>query len=414
MTITQYINTLISYWQHLDMFEIHPWKCTDDAKLHKKIVEQKRTFKFLLGLNKDLDDVRGRFLSTKPLLSVREAFSEVRRKQKEIDYGRKHEKPGHFKDNCWKVHGKPVDWRSNRACQDRDCLANVTTTSDNTIVNTETNPFTKEQILALQKILGQISPTAEQHRSMLVHQGKSSFVHIAESSKLSSWIVDSGASEHMTGDVNVFYKFSPHPSPSTVRIADGSHSKVAGIGSIKLTKNIILSSVLYVPKLDCNLISVGKLTRDLDCVTKFYPKLCEFHAVDSGKVIGSAEMCGGLYLLNGNSPLHRQVHSSCVSESVSNSSSTSVSVSNENNVMLWHYRLGHPNFVYLERMLPHLFINKNSKFFHCEICQLAKHTRHVYPSIQCKPSHLFSVIHSDIRGPSRKNKLMGLVGLSLS
>ncbi|KAL5569634.1 hypothetical protein UlMin_026209 [Ulmus minor] len=40
----------------LDMFEIHSWKCSNDSVLYKKIVEQKRTFKFLLGLNKELDE----------------------------------------------------------------------------------------------------------------------------------------------------------------------------------------------------------------------------------------------------------------------------------------------------------------------------------------------------------------------
>lgn len=120
-------------------------------------------------------------------------------------------------------------------------------------------------------------------------------------------------------------------------------------------------------------------------------------------MIGSVEMCVGLYLLKGNSPLYEQVDSSCVSNSFSNS----ISVSNENQVMLWHFRLGHPNFLYLEKLLPHLFINKNSKFFHCEICQLAKHTQHVYPSIRYKPLHPFSIIHSDIWGPSRVKNING-------
>jgi hypothetical protein len=43
-----------------------------------RIVEQKRTFKFLLGLNKNLDEVRGRIMRTKPFPNLREAFSEVR------------------------------------------------------------------------------------------------------------------------------------------------------------------------------------------------------------------------------------------------------------------------------------------------------------------------------------------------
>ena len=44
-------------------------------------MEQKQTFKFLIGLNKNLDEVRGRVMETKPLPSIREAFSEVRREE---------------------------------------------------------------------------------------------------------------------------------------------------------------------------------------------------------------------------------------------------------------------------------------------------------------------------------------------
>ena len=160
---------------------------------------------------------------------------------------------------------------------------------------------------------------------------------------------------------------------------------MAGTGSINLTQDLPLSSVLYVPKLDCNLLSISKLTRDLNCVTKFYPNLCEFQAVDSGKVIGSAELRGGLYLLKESTPLRRQVPLPiCFSESVSNSVhfvsnsvSNSVSISVESQVMLWHFRIGHRNFVYLEKLFPYLFINKKSNFYQCEISQLAKHTRRV-------------------------------------
>ena len=105
-------------------------------------------------------------------------------------------------------------------------------------------------------------------------------------------------------------------------------------------------------------------------MTKFYSDLCDFQVVYSGQVIGSAKMRGGLYLLKENNLLSRQVHwSSCVSESssnsvkfVSNSVSVSDSVSVESKVLLWHYRLGHLNFAYIEKLFPYLFINKKIQF----------------------------------------------------
>ena len=100
---------------------------------------------FLLRLNKDLDDVRGRILSIKPLPNVREAFSKVcqEESQTKVMLGTQHSfssaensalsvwgaqsncdkqqrnkpvsdhcrKIGHTKDTCWKIHGEPVNWK---------------------------------------------------------------------------------------------------------------------------------------------------------------------------------------------------------------------------------------------------------------------------------------------------------------
>ena len=144
-SVTQYYNTLTRYWQQLDLFETHSWKCSDDAATYRQIVEQKRLFKFFLGLNRELDDVRGRIMGIKPLPSLREAFSEVRREEsrKKVMMGSKEQpaptldasalaarsfnssggdrqkrdrpwcdyckKLGHYKEACWKLHGKPAD-----------------------------------------------------------------------------------------------------------------------------------------------------------------------------------------------------------------------------------------------------------------------------------------------------------------
>lgn len=50
------------------MLKCHRWKCPKDNVLYRKIVEHKRTSKFLLGLNKNLDEVRGKVMGTKPFL----------------------------------------------------------------------------------------------------------------------------------------------------------------------------------------------------------------------------------------------------------------------------------------------------------------------------------------------------------
>ncbi|GMP80639.1 hypothetical protein CsSME_00035660 [Camellia sinensis var. sinensis] len=75
LTVTEYFNTLTRLWRQLDTFEVHNWQCVADGLLYKKIVEGKRVFKFLLGLNTNLDEIRGRIMGVKPLPSLRESQS---------------------------------------------------------------------------------------------------------------------------------------------------------------------------------------------------------------------------------------------------------------------------------------------------------------------------------------------------
>ena len=73
--------------------------------------------------------------------------------------------------------------------------------------------------------------------------------------------------------------------------------------------------------------------------------------------------------------------------------------------MLWHFRLGHPNFQYLKHLFPSLFNNKD--VFQCDICQFAKHQHSNYPSQPYKASKPFAMIHSGIWGPSHLQSLIG-------
>ena len=65
--------------------------------------------------------------------------------------------------------------------------------------------------------------------------------------KTSPWIIDLGASDHMTGDPNLFNQYSPCTGNFSVRIADGSLSKIADTGSVFISKDLTLNSVLLVP-----------------------------------------------------------------------------------------------------------------------------------------------------------------------
>ena len=226
-------------------------------------------------------------------------------------------KPGHTKDKCWKIHNKPANWRPSKSNFDRDSRANSATAVKEQPPAVESSPFTKEQLEVLQKLL---SNTLSQHTavapfaSMHAQAGNllSAFSMRDKCSK--NWNVDSGASNHMTGDESIFDDYQPCHANLTVHIAEGYLSKVAGIGLVQRSPEITLKSVLHAPKLDCNLISISKLTRD-NHFTKFFPNVCIFQGLGLRKKISSAEMCSGLYLLKIPQPRKASLMSSGPSKS---------------------------------------------------------------------------------------------------
>lgn len=77
--VTIYYSDMVSLWQELDQFYGDEWECTRDSVKIKKKEESDRVYLFLAGLNKVFDEARSRILSRKPLPSLREVFSEIRR-----------------------------------------------------------------------------------------------------------------------------------------------------------------------------------------------------------------------------------------------------------------------------------------------------------------------------------------------
>lgn len=137
------------------------------------------------------------------------------------------------------------------------------------------SPFSKGQLEALQKMLQQtLQSTGTTSGTIYVTQKSifSSALNVRQENH-TTWIVDSEASYHMIGNLMVFHKYTCCHNNSPIRIADETLSRVVRIGSIIISKDIILHSILYVPKLNCNLLSISILTCDLNCVTKFLSHL---------------------------------------------------------------------------------------------------------------------------------------------
>ena len=91
-----------------------------------------------------------------------------------------------------------------------------------------------------------------------------------------SWVIDFGATDHMTSKSQLFHTYTLSPSNKKVTVANGSLAIVAGFGDIYITPILILKNVLHVPKLSANLVSIQKLTHDLKYYAMFFPSYCVF------------------------------------------------------------------------------------------------------------------------------------------
>lgn len=84
-------------------------------------------------------------------------------------------------------------------------------------------------------------------------------------------------------------------SSTSVRLPNGTQQLISRIGSVPLSSSIILHNVLYLPCFRFNLLSVAKFTEACNCFVTFYPHLCVFQDLTSGKIVGIGREKNGLY-----------------------------------------------------------------------------------------------------------------------
>ncbi|KAM1352337.1 hypothetical protein ACFX2H_031946 [Malus domestica] len=82
------------------------------------------------------------------------------------------------------------------------------------------------------------------------------------------WLTDSEASSHMTADLTNLSLASSYPTNDTIQTTSRASLSISHIGSSTLHtsfKPLQLNSVLYVPRLSQNLLSVHRLCLDNNC-----------------------------------------------------------------------------------------------------------------------------------------------------
>jgi GAG-pre-integrase domain len=204
--------------------------------------------------------------------------------------------------------------------------------------------------------------------------------------KIQGWIIDSGATDHMTHEQEVMINKRKSQKDGIIN-ANGEIYPVTETGDIKISSGLNLKNALLVPSLATNLISVGQLTQDLNCVALIFPSYCVFQNLLTKEIIGHGIKRDGLYYLD-DSKIGRVSLAERIIED------------NENKVMLWHKRLGHPSFGHLKKLSPHLFLGLDNKDFSCKTCVEAKSHRTSYFDSMNKSIASFDLIHTDVWGPS--------------
>ena len=86
---------------------------------------------------------------------------------------------------------------------------------------------------------------------------------LTHTSSLGPWILDSSASDHISGNKDFFSSLTTTLTLPTVTLANGSQTVAKGIGLAHPLPSLPLTSVLYTPECPFNLISISKITRTL-------------------------------------------------------------------------------------------------------------------------------------------------------
>jgi hypothetical protein len=125
-------------------------------------------------------------------------------------------------------------------------------------------------------------------------------VSIATHNVDSEWILDSGASKHVTGSISEFDSYSPYPPThrGTIQTADGTSQPIRGVGSVQCTPNIKLSSVLHVPAFPVNLVSLSTLIDQQDCNIMVNKYMCLIQERTTSMKIGTGTRHRGLWRMD--------------------------------------------------------------------------------------------------------------------
>jgi transposase InsO family protein len=208
-----------------------------------------------------------------------------------------------------------------------------------------------------------------------------------------SWVIDSGASTHVTSRQDFFTSYTAGDF-GTVKMGNDGLAKIVGIGDVCLEMingmKLVLRDVKHIPDIRLNLISVGKLDDDGYCST-FHNG--QWKLTRGAMVVTRAHKFSTLYMLQAK-----------LSKGIINA------MDDESSTELWHKRLAHVSEKGLEILAKKNLLSgmKSAPLKKCTHCLAGKQNRVSFKSSPStrKPG-ILDLVHSDVCGPMKTRTLGG-------
>lgn len=212
----------------------------------------------------------------------------------------------------------------------------------------------------------------------------------------SNWYPDSGATNHLTADLNNLSLPSSYNGTEQIAVGNGTGLRIQHIGSTSLHTShgpLVLNNVLHVPSIKKNLLSVSQFCKDHDSTFNFNASGFNVQDNRTGTIILQGPLEGGLYRLPNSSHTQTPLHGL---------------VAERAPITIWHQRLGHPSYTITRRVLSNFSLpvsNASEEF--CTSCPLGKsHKLPFFPSTSIV-QHPLDLIYSDIWGPAPISSICG-------
>ena len=147
------------------------------------------------------------------------------------------------------------------------------------------------------------------------------------------WMIDSGATRHMTYSRDVFSEYVQLKTPRVVKTANNGLVYGFGIGNVHVqvftddlrVETLVLTDVLYVPDLASNLISVSQLQEKGILVQTTIGQKHPMVLTRDGTTVANAVRIGSQYVL----------------DSVAMEATMAVADGSDPDLDLWHRKFGH-------------------------------------------------------------------------